>query len=821
MPKISIITPVYNVEKYLDKCLKSILVQTFTDFEVICINDGSTDRSFEILNNYKEDNRVKIIDSENHGVGYARNLGLDIATGEYMVFIDSDDYVNERFLEKLLDNVNNTDSDMVCCGRRLDTQGKITTWLPTKKISYNPIKDIYKFTKYRCILQKLFKTDIIKKNNIRFDTTLHLGEDTLFLIEYLTYCRYITSVQEGLYTNNFNDQSLTRNPEYQKRREKERIIFHAQINKIIDEHYGNGTNIPKVSVVMPIYNAERYLRQSLDSVVNQTLKEIEIICVNDASTDGSLSILEEYQKKDDRIKIVTNKKNLHCGSARNVGIRFAKGEYLIVLDGDDWFELNMLESLYKQAKIDDSDITVCEFYNYDEQTKTVEHKKIKKDIIKASPFSPSFISNELFQAFKVMTWNKLFKRSFFLDNDLCFDDNIVYTEVSCICTALVISKKISVVPKPFIYYRTNTKTNLTFIRKDNFHSIVYAMSNLEIRLKKLDLYKTYKNTFVTMLKNSFIYELQNFTNKQLTEKIDQIEQYLSYETYVSVFGKGKEITKKRNKMDLVYLVKEDEWNEDLKYSLRSVDKFVPCGNVWIVGYKPSWVQNVKYLPVEQYGTKHQNQTNSLLAICNCDEISDDFVLMNDDFFAIKPINDLEESVEISLGLLEESVERHEKQHNMWHRAFKQLYELLEKIGVEKPYYDYESHTPLKMNRHKLLHVLMLPEVQDYIMSPKVLHRRSLYRNYYHLTCKVLPQDVKLSKNVDNTSKKKQVCDWISVYDNQVGNPLFINLNNLLNNLFPDPCKYETDNKPIKNNIKIEIKNEKYKNKQIIIPNRFK
>ena len=95
MPKISVIVPVYNVEKYLKECLDSIINQTFKDIEIICVNNGSTDSSCEILNEYaKNDNRIKIINSENIGVGNARNLGLQAVTGEYISFVDSDDFLN-------------------------------------------------------------------------------------------------------------------------------------------------------------------------------------------------------------------------------------------------------------------------------------------------------------------------------------------------------------------------------------------------------------------------------------------------------------------------------------------------------------------------------------------------------------------------------------------------------------------------------------------------------------------------------------------------------------------------------------------------------
>lgn len=105
---------------------------------------------------------------------------------------------------------------------------------------------------------------------------------------------------------------------------------------------------PKVSVIIPVYNAEKYLRECLDSVVNQTLEEIEVICVDDGSTDGSLDILYEYEEKDSRVKVL-KQKNQHAGVARNAGIDIAQGEYVHFLDSDDYLTLNAYEVLFQKA----------------------------------------------------------------------------------------------------------------------------------------------------------------------------------------------------------------------------------------------------------------------------------------------------------------------------------------------------------------------------------------------------------------------------------------------------------------------------------------
>ena len=114
----------------------------------------------------------------------------------------------------------------------------------------------------------------------------------------------------------------------------------------------------KVSVILPVYNVSDYLRQCMDSIVGQTLKDIEIICVDDGSTDDSLAILKEYEAKDQRVKVI-QQANAGAGAARNKGLEIATGEYLSFLDSDDFVDVNMYEQLYLKAKAKDIDVVYC------------------------------------------------------------------------------------------------------------------------------------------------------------------------------------------------------------------------------------------------------------------------------------------------------------------------------------------------------------------------------------------------------------------------------------------------------------------------------
>ena len=263
---------------------------------------------------------------------------------------------------------------------------------------------------------------------------------------------------------------------------------------------------PLVSIIIPVYNVEAYLKQSLDSVINQTLKDIEIICVDDGSTDRSLEILKEYKEKDNRITIL-QQQNQYAGVARNTGLKVAKGKYLSFLDSDDIFELNMLESMYKKAEADKADIVVCEYARYDTNTNTIEeYIKINNKFTDISPFSFKYMPNKLCGVCHPNPWTKLFNRDFFLKNNLQFDNTICFNDFTCVMTALAIADKISIIHYPFIKYRVNQNSNLTNTasKKYAFDVNLQIMTSLYTNLKQLKVYDIYRYWFENKLEKTFI-----------------------------------------------------------------------------------------------------------------------------------------------------------------------------------------------------------------------------------------------------------------------------------------------------------------------------
>lgn len=185
--KVSIIIPVYNAEKYLAECLDSVINQTYTNLEILLINDGSTDASGVICDKYSgKDSRVHTIHNKNHGVSYSRNVGIQTASGEYTLFIDSDDAINERYVEELVKVAGKYDLCVATIVDRWPEKSKEQEREFSKRIT-NYLRDDYYWAWFAIGMGawgKLFSTRILKQNNIFFPEEVSWGEDRIFLAEY-------------------------------------------------------------------------------------------------------------------------------------------------------------------------------------------------------------------------------------------------------------------------------------------------------------------------------------------------------------------------------------------------------------------------------------------------------------------------------------------------------------------------------------------------------------------------------------------------------------------------------------------------------------
>lgn len=236
---ISILMPVYNGEKYLEDTVSSILTQSYKEFELIIINDGSSDKTKIICDNLaKNDSRIKVIHKDNTGVSNTRNVALDNAEGEYITFVDSDDLIHKDYLKELINEEIKNNSDLIVCGfieRKINKENEISD---SKKIytSYdfieigkmeNTILDFANSGLLNPLWNKLYKKSIIFENNIRFKEDVKTGEDFIFNLQYISFVRNITFIDKYLY--------------YYIRRNNDSITY-----QYIDDMYYKGVEIHEI-----------------------------------------------------------------------------------------------------------------------------------------------------------------------------------------------------------------------------------------------------------------------------------------------------------------------------------------------------------------------------------------------------------------------------------------------------------------------------------------------------------------------------------------------------------------------------------------------
>ncbi|MCD7801400.1 MAG: glycosyltransferase [Clostridiales bacterium] len=452
MPKLSIIIPVYNASAYLEQALDSVLNQSLKDIEVICVDDGSTDSSPDILRRYaKKDSRVRLLHQDNLHAGVARNAGLAVATGEYVHFLDADDYVLDHAYEALYTRAVKYDLDLLKCSTvvwdvQQDTAvdrpsftlsrmevGSFHRLLnldegsPIYKVNVAPWNGLYRrafleahalrFSDLFCVNDRSFFAAVITNadrmmlardrlvvHRINLENSLvglrsrHFDchfRSIRIVEERLARDNVSPDVTERIMVKEFTDlfnwfQDFGQDDEIgQQIVDATRDFVHSyqgacacQLKTLYASrsHTLNGparrkaspktvqlfhsaVKSPKVSVVLPIYNVEDYLTEALYSLSQQTLDEMEFLCVNDGSTDSSMAIIREFADVDKRFRVLDGP-NGGYGKAMNRGIDAAKGAYLGILEPDDFVPPDMYASLYKTASENQLDFVKADFYRF-------------------------------------------------------------------------------------------------------------------------------------------------------------------------------------------------------------------------------------------------------------------------------------------------------------------------------------------------------------------------------------------------------------------------------------------------------------------------
>ena len=396
MPVFSIICPVYNVEKYIRSCVESIVNQTFSDFEVVFIDDCGSDNSIKIIEEYaKKDSRIKIIKNDiNKKLPASLNVGLDSISGEYFIFLDSDDWIELNTLEILYNNLKSHDVNSIIFDAKRFNEYINDFDCQSMFSSFSGNFEVNPFNMNNCphfYWGKAYKLSTVKKYGIKFREDLVISENITFFFEYYTFNPYCFIIEDKLYNYRIRPNSLIRNAESKELLLKDNEV---KIIRYLNEFYKknslyekykpalftfisnafNGPWIyadgkknslqysigiikeldfintfkdfdyklyPFVSLILPIGNEYKEITGVIKSVQSQSYKNFELICLY--NNENAKKLLYEFCKKDKRIK------SLECNNAdyEDMSVKVASGDFTVFIN-----DFNILESNFVKEKVD-------------------------------------------------------------------------------------------------------------------------------------------------------------------------------------------------------------------------------------------------------------------------------------------------------------------------------------------------------------------------------------------------------------------------------------------------------------------------------------
>ncbi|MCD7945954.1 MAG: glycosyltransferase [Clostridiales bacterium] len=589
-PVVSVIIPVYNVEQYLAQCLDSVLGQTLGSIEVICVDDGSTDSSPAILEQYaRQDDRVRVLYQKNQHAGVARNRGLAAAQGDYIIFLDSDDFFDLEMLEKTTLAAREQNADIVLFGgvryddatqevtkrgdflhRKLlpeasvfspadvpDTLFALATpapWcrlyarrfllktglqfqeLPNSNDVYFTFSSMalaeritaldadlvyYRINRpaslqqdkhkdplcflfaFNAIYQELVRRDLFELLQTSYrhsalSTVLYnlksvrSDKARLEILEALDaepYCQLplqeVPEVDDNNHMVHRYSLQLSAARDWYHRSEKIYNLTEQHRREAKERTSAQERNTVPVSVVIPVYNAAPYLDETLRSIANQTLEEIEIICINDGSTDESLEILERWAAKDIRFEILSQP-NSGQGYARNVGVSHAKGKYLYFMDSDDILEQNALEQLVavaEEKKLDALFFDGSTFYDNEELAESFS--RYQSTYMRSCAYDDVYDGPTLLRKFceegkcAVSPCLQILRADFIRENNIRFLPGVIYEDNPFTFEVMLKAKRTSHLRYAYFSRRiregsTVTKT-VTFYNAYSYYRCFHAM----------------------------------------------------------------------------------------------------------------------------------------------------------------------------------------------------------------------------------------------------------------------------------------------------------------------------------------------------------
>lgn len=548
-PIVSVIITVYNGEKYLRKCIDSILDQTLSDIEIICVDNGSYDKSLEILEKYASvDGRIKVISQKNIGAQVARSTGLKQASGRYVLFLEYNDFLDKKTLEKITQKIEEDKADFVAFRsnqfvndiqkfKRIVDTLNVDALPPYTPFNFRQITDNIFRTFQEVTSDKLYDREFLKKNQLQFQKIIE--NDVLFVFSTLVLAKKITYLDEVLVHKNIDDEKSAfiiwekqknsfyetllklknmliiyelmeeleqdfvnyalyfsirnldmmtgecKKKAYQKlkeegfeklgvlNREEDYFYKEKEYRELLDIlKYSFEEYKTKLSVVIPVHNAEKYIRDTLLSILENQNIDLEIICVDDCSDDNTFSILKEFEEKYSNITVLRNETVLYAGESRNRGLKAAKGQYMHFLDADDLVIKDAYEPVYKIAKENDLDFIKTRVKAFDDQT----GEEVKNGLYSLSGFDKMLDEKLIdfhrfpkkFFSMSVVPWNGLYKREFLIKNKIRFNHLFCVNDRSFFITVCVLAERMMVTRKLLVDHRVNIATSLVGKRAQHF-----------------------------------------------------------------------------------------------------------------------------------------------------------------------------------------------------------------------------------------------------------------------------------------------------------------------------------------------------------------
>ena len=271
----------------------------------------------------------------------------------------------------------------------------------------------------------------------------------------------------------------------------------------------------KVSIVIPVYNAEKYLRKCLDSIITQTYKNNEIICVDDGSTDGSRSIVHEYMCRDDRITLLTEE-HINAGAARNKGMSTARGEYILFLDSDDVFASDLIEQHIINITNHDADISVCSCLAFDNETgqkyDIPGNCLIESSLPDKEVFSRKDIPDTIFQLTDTWVWDKMYRKSFLKKNNIQFQEQQAINDALFCSLAYAEAERIAPITEKLILHRSNVSTSVEYRRAPHWRCAFSMLEELKNELIKRGYYHELMRSYINLAASRVVNYVLNVTD---------------------------------------------------------------------------------------------------------------------------------------------------------------------------------------------------------------------------------------------------------------------------------------------------------------------